>query len=148
MANDSTRASLELLYNISRELATALELRMVLQRILLLSLGYVNGERGSIIVLDDNGQALDSAIVYRSHMHAHATGQLRETVDHGLAGWVMRNRKPAVIDDTSRDERWLHRPDDAVGHSGPKSAICVPLLARERLVGVLTVVHPIPGYFT
>jgi GAF domain-containing protein len=32
--------------------------------------------------------------------------------------------------------------------SGAKSAICVPLLAREKLVGVLTLVHPKPNAFT
>jgi PAS domain S-box-containing protein len=147
MANDNTRASLELLYHISRELATALDLRAVLQRILFLSLRNVGGERGSIVVLDDNGQVVDSAIVYGVRIHSHTTQQLRETVDRGLAGWVVRNRQAVVIQDTSRDERWLRRPDDATDRSGAKSAICVPVLARERLVGVLTVVHPEPGFF-
>jgi PAS domain S-box-containing protein len=40
------------------------------------------------------------------------------------------------------------RPDDAVDRSGVKSAICVPLLARENLVGVLTLVHPAPNVFS
>lgn len=148
MATDSTKTSLELLYHTSRELASAIDLRLVLQRVLLLALGYVDGERGSIVVLDDSGQAMDSVLVYRSKIHANNTSQLRETVDKGLAGWVARSRKPTLIVDTSRDERWLRRPDDLQSRSGPKSAICVPLMARERLVGVLTVVHPRPGYFT
>jgi PAS domain S-box-containing protein len=147
MANDNTRASLELLYHVSRELATALDLRAVLQRVLFLSLRNVGGERGSIVVLDDNGQPVDSAIVYGVRVHSHTTQQLRETVDRGLAGWVVRNRQAVVVQDTSRDERWLRRPDDASDRSGAKSAICVPVLARERLVGVLTVVHPQTGFF-
>src|SRR5215203_5232915 len=40
------------------------------------------------------------------------------------------------------------RPDDAIDKSGVKSAICVPLLAREKLVGVLTLVHAKPDAFT
>ena len=148
MTTDSTRASLELLYNISRELTAALDLRLVLERVLLLSVHYVEGERGSIVVLDDKGQAVDSAIVYRDKVKANATSQLREIVDRGLAGWVIQNRKGVIVPDTSLDERWLRRPDDARERSGAKSAICVPLLSRERLVGVLTVVHPKPGYFT
>jgi NtrC-family two-component system sensor histidine kinase KinB len=51
------------------------------------------------------------------------------------------------VPDTSRDERWLRRPDDAVDQSGAKAALCVPLMARERLVGVLTLVHPEPGAY-
>jgi two-component system, NtrC family, sensor histidine kinase KinB len=147
LANDSTRASLELLYHVSRELAAALDLRTVLQRVLFLSLRNVGGERGSIVVLDDNGIVVDSAIVYGVRVHSHTTQQLRETVDRGLAGWVVRSRQAVVLPDTSRDERWLRRPDDANDRSGAKSAICVPVMARERLVGVLTVVHPEVGFF-
>jgi two-component system, NtrC family, sensor histidine kinase KinB len=144
---DESRSSLELLYNISRELASALDLRTVLQRILFQSLKYVGGERGSIVVLDENERPLDSAIVYGAKIHDHTTHQLRETLDRGLAGWVVRSRKPAWVPDTTRDERWLRRPDDSVDRSGAKSALCVPLLTRDRLVGVLTLVHPVPGSY-
>jgi two-component system, NtrC family, sensor histidine kinase KinB len=148
MSGDETRSSLELLYNVSRELASALELRTVLQRILFQSLKYVGGERGSIVVIDDNGKAVDSAIVYGRKIHDHTTQQLRETIERGLAGWVIRTRQPVWVPDTSRDERWLRRPDDAIDKSGAKAALCVPLKARERLVGVLTLVHPEPGAYT
>jgi two-component system, NtrC family, sensor histidine kinase KinB len=147
MPDDETRSSLELLYNVSRELASALDLRTVLQRILLQSLKYVGGERGSIVVMDDNGKVIDSAFVYGRKIHDHTTQQLRETIERGLAGWVVRKRQPAWVPDTSRDERWLRRPDDAVDKSGAKAAMCVPLMARERLVGVLTLVHPEPGSY-
>lgn len=147
MAEDETRSSLELLYNVSRDLATALDLRQVLQRVLFQSLKYVGGERGSIVVMDDNGKAIDAAIVYGRKVLDHTTQQLRETIERGLAGWAVRNRQPAWVPDTSRDERWLRRPDDAVDRSGAKAAMCVPLLARERLVGVLTLVHPQPGAY-
>lgn len=147
MAADTTRDQLELLYHVSRDLATAIDLRTVLVKILSLSLSTVGGERASIVVMDERGKPLDAAIVYGSRVLEHTTQQLRETVDRGLAGWVVRNMKPVLVPDTSRDSRWLRRPDDAQERSGAKSAICVPLLARERLVGVMTVVHPIPGSF-
>jgi len=147
MADQETKSTLEFLYDVSRDLASALELRTVLQRILFQSLKYVGGERASIVVLDDNGKAIESAIVYGRKIHDHTTQQLRETVERGLAGWVVRNRQPAWVPDTSRDERWLRRPDDAIDKSGAKAALCVPLMARERLVGVLTLVHPEPGAY-
>jgi NtrC-family two-component system sensor histidine kinase KinB len=148
MPDDETRSSLELLYEVSRELASALELRTVLQRILFQSLKHVGGERGSIVVMDDNGKVVDSAIVYGSKIHDHTTQQLRETTERGLAGWVIRTRQPAWVPDTSRDERWLRRPDDSIDKSGAKAALCVPLMARKRLVGVLTLVHPEPGSYS
>ncbi len=148
MPEDESRSSLELFFNVSRELSSALELHTVLQRVLFQSLKVVGGERASIIVLDDSGNALDSAIVYGRQMHDNTTQQLRDTIDRGLAGWVVRHRQPVWVPDTSKDQRWLHRPDDDSSRSGAKSAMCVPLQARDRLVGVLTIVHPVPGSYT
>ncbi|PKN91919.1 MAG: hypothetical protein CVU44_16640 [Chloroflexi bacterium HGW-Chloroflexi-6] len=141
------RSTLELLYKVSREFATALDLKTVLQRVLFSAINNVGGERGSVVVMDDNGRAVDSAIVYGNQVRENTTVQLRETVERGLAGWVVRNREAALVPDTSKDERWLRREDDALERSGAKSAICVPLLAREKLVGVLTLVHPVPGTY-
>lgn len=144
---EQTRSLLELLYHVSREVASALDLRTVLQRVLYEAIQNVGGERGTIVVLDDSGKPIDATIVYGKHFHEHTTQQLRDTVERGLAGWVLRNRKAALIPDTSRDERWLRRPDDASDKTGAKSAICVPLTARERIVGVLTLVHSVPNTF-
>src|SRR4026208_1406399 len=141
------RALLELLYHVSRELATALDLRTVLQRVLYEALQNVGGERCSIVVLDDAGKAVDATIVYGKQVHEHTTQQMRDTMERGLAGWVTRDHKGVLVLDTSKDDRWLMRPDDAVDRSGAKSAICVPLQAREKLVGVLTLVHPTPNAF-
>ncbi len=138
------RSTLELLYKVSREFATALDLRTALHRVLFAAINNVGGERGSVVVMDDNGRVVDSAIVYGNQLRETTTIQLRDTIERGLAGWVVRNREGALIPDTSKDERWLRREDDALERSGAKSAICVPLLAREKLVGVLTLVHPIP----
>ncbi len=144
---DKTKALLELLYHVSRELATALDLRTVLQRVLYEAIQNVGGERCSIVVLDDAGKAVDATIVYGTKVHEHTTQQMRDTMERGLAGWVVYNRKGVYVPDTSKDERWLIRPDDAMDRTGVKSAICVPLLAREKMVGVLTLVHPKPNAF-
>ncbi len=144
---DRTRQLLELLYHVSREVATALDLRTVLQRVLYEAIQNVGGERCSVVVLDDLGKAVDATIVYGTTMHEHTTQQMRDTMERGLAGWVVRNRRGVYIPDTGKDERWLLRPDDALNKAGAKSAICVPLQAREKLVGVLTLVHSTPNAF-
>ncbi|HZD57672.1 MAG TPA: GAF domain-containing protein [Anaerolineales bacterium] len=146
--NASTQASLELLYHISRELATALDLRTVLQRVLSLSMRNIGAISGSLLVLDESGQPVESAIIYRSQVFEHTTQQLRATLENGLAGWVTRQRQAVLVPDTSQDERWLRRPDDAPERTGPKSAVSAPLLVRDRLVGVMTLVHPKPGSFS
>ena len=60
---------------------------------------------------------------------------------------MLNHRQPVLVTDTSRDQRWLVRPDDLNENSTAKSAMCVPLLAREQLVGILTLVHPTPNRF-
>ena len=147
MPEDRSRTLLELLINVSREVATALDLRTVLQRLLFAALQNVGGERGSIVVMDDSGKPVDATIVYGKQFHEHTTTQLRDTVERGLAGWVVQNRKPALVPDTTKDDRWLRRADDSAEQTGAKSAICVPLMARDRLVGVLTLVHSVPNVF-
>ncbi|MCA2002703.1 MAG: GAF domain-containing sensor histidine kinase [Chloroflexi bacterium] len=147
MPQDRSQPLLELLMSVSREVAAALDLRTVLQRLLFSAMQHVGGERSSIVVMDDAGKPVDATIVYGQKFHEHTTQQLRDTVERGLAGWVVQNRKAALIKDTSKDDRWLRRADDTANKNGAKSAICVPLLARERLVGVLTLVHSIPNAF-
>ena len=145
---ETTRSSLDLLYHISRELASALDLRAVLERMLFLSLRNTGAISGSIIVLDDSGRAVESAIVTGEQVMKDTTQQLRVTLDRGLAGWVVRNRKPALLIDTSQDERWMQRQYDLDERTDPKSAVSAPLLVRgERLVGVMTLVHPKAGFF-
>ena len=147
MTENQSRSLLELLVKVSREVATALDLRTVLQRVLYACIQYVGGERGSVVVMDDFGKPVDATIVYGQRFHDHTTQQLRDIVEKGLAGWVIQNRKASLVPDTSKDDRWLRRADDAVEKTGPKSAICVPLMARDRFVGVLTLVHPVPNTF-
>lgn len=142
-----TKASLDLLYHVSRELASALELRVVLERVIKLSLQNVSGSSGSIIVLDDRGQAVDSIIVVGSKVIQETTDQLKFTLDKGLAGWVRKNRQAALIPDTSLDKRWQRPTQGEEAKAGPKSVVCTPLIVREQLVGVMTLTHPEPGFF-
>ncbi|MDX1438160.1 MAG: GAF domain-containing protein, partial [Anaerolineales bacterium] len=69
------------------------------------------------------------------------------TLDRGLAGWVVKNRQPVLVQDTSTDERWLRRPDDSPERTGAKSALSVPLIVGDQLVGVITLVHPDTNFF-
>jgi two-component system, NtrC family, sensor histidine kinase KinB len=147
-ANGSTRASLELLYNISRELASALDLQALLRRILFLSMDNIGAANGSIIVLDDEEQALESIIVVGDKVHVNTTRQMRIILEGGLAGYVAKHRQAVLIPDTSLDERWMRRPDDDTKRTGPKSAMSAPLLVRDKIVGIMTLVHPSPGFFT
>ncbi len=144
----STRASLELLYHVSREIATAIDLQTLLERILSLSMQNIGAINGSIIALDDGGHPVASTLIIKTNILGYSTEQLQDTLDRGLAGWVVRNRQAVLIHDTSKDERWIRRPDDAEDATGPKSVVSTPFLAQERLVGVITLVHPQTNFFS
>src|SRR4030066_1587771 len=146
--DNSTRSSLELLSHISRELSSALDLRTVLERVLFLSMQNVGAINGSIIVLDDNGAPVDSAIVAGKTLHNHTTKRLRETLEKGLSGWVVRERQVALVENTNIDERAKPRQYEDDEKQLPESAVSVPLLTHDNLVGVLTLVPPRTGFFT
>lgn len=144
---ERARASLELLYRISRELAAHLDLRELLQRILRLTLDNVGAPSGSILVLDEQGAVTDGALAFGGKVHDHTADQLADTFERGLAGWVVEHRQPALVRSTRDDPRWLRRPEEE-GSAESRSAVSVPLVARERVVGVLTLVHPQANKFT
>ena len=144
--SDSVK-SLELLYNVNRELTAALDLHTVLQRVMILSMKNIGAVSGSIIVLDENEDPVESAIVIGDRIIEHTTAQLQVIFKQGLAGWVAKNRQAVLIDDTSQDKRWLRRPDDEEEATGPKSAVSVPLHVRDQLIGVMTLVYSTPGFF-
>ncbi|MEX1248951.1 MAG: GAF domain-containing protein [Anaerolineales bacterium] len=143
-----TQASLDLLYHISRELAAALELRAVLERVIKLSLENVSGSSGSIIVLDDQGDPVDSIIVVQNKVIPETTEQLKFTLEEGLAGWVRKHRQAALIRDTSQDKRWRRPSRGEETKAGPKSVVSAPLIVRDKLIGVMTLTHPEPSFFT
>jgi NtrC-family two-component system sensor histidine kinase KinB len=145
-AKERTRASLELLYTISRELAAQLDLREVLKRVLQLTMSNVNAPSGSIIVLDERGEVSEGALAYEGKVHEHTAEQLTDTYERGLAGWVVEHRQAAMISSTRDDPRWLRRPDQP-SDGDSRSAISVPLIARDRVAGVLTLVHPQARHF-
>jgi len=146
--NSTALTSLELLYNISRELTSALDLSTVLERVISLSMENVGALNGSIIVMDSSKAPIEGILCVGEKQINNATKQLAATLYDGLAGWVIRNQQGALIEDTSKDDRWLKRPDDDASQTGAKSAVCVPLIAHQNLVGVMTLVHPNPNSFS
>ena len=139
-------SSLELLYSISRELTGQLDLRELLQRVLQLTLENIGGSSGSILVLDEEGSIIEGALAYDGRVHDHTADQLTFSYERGLAGWVVEHKQGVLVANTLDDQRWIDRP----GENGlnARSAICVPLIARGRVVGVLTTSHPDPDKLT
>jgi PAS domain S-box-containing protein len=146
-AIERAKASLELLYSISRELTAELDMHELLQRVMKLTLKEVTALSGSIIVLDENEELKEGAVIYDGEVLDYPVENLSTTFKEGLAGWVFREGRAAFVTNTLEDERWIQQTDDSF-EDAVRSAISVPLIARNRVVGVLTMVHPGEEHFS
>ena len=123
----------ELLSQISEEFAAKLDLHNLLMRLLNLTVNYLDATSGSIVVLDEQGEVVDGASAYAGKIDGAPAELFSETVRKGLAGWVVENRRPAIVENTEEDPRWLMRVWET-----SRSAICIPLMTMDRVIGVLT----------
>jgi hypothetical protein len=96
----------------------------------------VGGERASLLLLPAE-QADEPALVLSNGQHT-SIKRAQEVIEHGLAGLVLRERAPMIIDETDTDRRWLSLRLTR-GDQRTRCAMAVPLIWGERLVGALTV---------
>ena len=122
-------------------------LTQLLQRTLDLAVEGIGAASGSILVLDTEGEIVDGAISYGGEVRQQPAQRLKEFLRNGLAGWVAQRGQAALIRDTRSDPRWL-RSQWEVDDDRSRSAVCVPLINSDRLVGVLTLVNNPPHPFT
>src|SRR5215468_11250402 len=69
---------------------------------------------------------------------------LRMPASQGIAGWVARHREPLLLEDASSDPRW-NRGFEAATRFRPRSMLCVPVISRSALHGVIQVMNRIDG---
>ena len=134
-----------------QEMATGLDvfstLPDLLARLLALSRNGVGASSGSILLLSENGGVDQMALDYAGEVRPHSDPHLLETLRRGLAGWVMENRRAALVSSTRDDPRWRLMAWETESNNS-RSAISVPLVDRENTLGVLTLTHARPGKFS
>jgi PAS domain S-box-containing protein len=143
--SDHTR-HLEMLVQIA-ELLSTLDLDQVLTQIIGLTTDTTGAARGSFFLLDEEGLSLQRFIAARNLPSESKAVVSRYVLERGLAGWVITNRRSALVTDTRADDRWITLEDDTE-QSRVRSAICVPFFVNDSLRGVMTLEHPDAGYFT
>jgi len=119
-------------------------LPMMLQTTLDLSAELADAEKGSLFLLAKNGVVTDSILTRTEATPEQRSRLIGNVLDKGLAGWVRTNRQIGLITDTKNDERWLDMPNQpyTVG-----SALAVPIMRGEDLLGILTLLHANQGHF-
>jgi len=143
MQTQQSQELLQTLYDVSDHLATSLDLEWVLSRVLELSIEATQARQGSIFLLPDQDTPAPR-VLRRDLAGLEADQVISQVLTDGLAGWVVRNREGILIADTSQDARWLALPNDS---DPPRSALGVPLMANQRVLGVITLDHSDVGHF-
>ena len=137
----------ETLLRILTEVSSSLDLDRALNRTLALLNDAIGAEQGTIMLLN----AEDNLLHYRAgygYLTEKVTGEGRSfklKIGEGLAGWVVAQREPALIDDLTADPRWVRNSASSREH---RSAIAMPLLVAEDVIGVLMVFHRRPNFFS
>jgi signal transduction histidine kinase len=70
----------------------------------------------------------------------------RMPADKGIAGWVATHREPLIVGDVNRDDRYYRAISEDFDFA-TTSLLCVPLVARGQVIGVLQVLNHEPGKY-
>jgi sigma-B regulation protein RsbU (phosphoserine phosphatase) len=117
----------------------------MLRKTIDISIELTSAELGSLVLLDSDGVVIDS-ILCRGEISPEISNTLIDSVfKKGLAGWVIRNREIGLVNDTKKDDRWLILPNQPYI---ARSALALPIVSCEMLLGVLTLTHSRPAHFT
>jgi PAS domain S-box-containing protein len=133
---------MELLYDVGQCLNASMNLSEVLHNSLILITSGLEAQRGSILFTDPDLTEHNTLTI--AAIPEAVFRPSRGIAKESLAGWVVEHGESTIVFDTQRDERWLAYPEE---ERPMRSAICLPLKERGRVIGVLTLVHPEPGYF-
>jgi signal transduction histidine kinase len=108
------------------------------------ALDIMNGTVGEILLIDEQTQILTRRV------HRGLSKEFVETIrlglGEGVTGSVAQSGKAVLLEDISSDQRVAHR--ELVLAEGLKAFICVPLRARDKVLGVLNVASRMPRNFT
>ena len=114
----------------------------ILYRILTSALAAVNSDNASLLLLDEESGELvfvESNSPYRAQLLG-----VHLPAGEGIAGWVVANRTPKLVEDVRYEPLFFSRIDEQIGFMS-RSIICVPLLDGERPLGALEVVNSRSG---
>jgi len=69
---------------------------------------------------------------------------VRIRCDQGIAGWVARHRQPVRLQNVTEDERYYSGIETET-HFTPRTMLCVPMVSKDTLLGVIQVINKIDG---
>ena len=132
------------LIEISRDLASTLNLDLLLNKIVHAAADICNSEAASILLYDDANNILFFQAA--TNIEKPLMKGLVVPVNHSIAGWVVQNKKPTIINDTSKENRHFTKIGQTT-QMETRSLLASPLISKNRLVGVLEAINKRSGQF-
>ena len=132
--------TLVLLNEISRELTSILDLDQLLKRIGDLLTRVIDYQMFSILLLDEGGTKLQHRFSLRFQENIHLKHDI--PLGDGLVGASAASGQAILVPDVSKDARYISVNPET------RSELCVPLIYKDKVIGVLDLEHTRRGYFT
>jgi len=132
--------SLILLNEISRDLTSILNLDQLFKRIGEQLKRLIDYQMFSILLLNAAGTKLEHRFSLRYNEKIHLKHDI--PLGKGLVGYAAENNEPVLVADVSRDPRYISLNPET------RSELCVPLVYKGQVIGVLDIEHTRVGYFT
>jgi phosphoserine phosphatase RsbU/P len=129
-----------LLNEIARELTSILNLDELLGRIAELLQRLIDFQIFSILLLDSSGEKLQHRFSLRFNENVHVKQEI--PLGHGLVGHAAQTRQAILVPDVSKDPRYI------AANPETRSELTVPLIYKDKVIGVLDLEHTRRGFFT
>lgn len=140
-------ASVKLLHLLEaiRKLSSTLNLSDLLRQVMQLATDVVEAESSSLLLYDEQTGELFFDLALSEKESELKT--IRIKPGEGIAGWVLENKKSRIVDDVAADPQWAKRADEHTRFE-TKSLLAVPLIYKDKLLGVVEAVNKLSGEFT
>ena len=106
----------------------------------------MNVEAGSLLLIEDGALAFKVAFNSNPEINIGALDTLRVQLGQGIAGYSAARGEPVIVRDT-RDSRQFTPDFDRQTGFQTRSILCVPLISRGRVLGVIEVINKLNGAF-
>ncbi len=130
------------IFEASRLVSSTLRLSDLLSTVMRLAGEVVRAEASSILLQDPVTEELYFDVALGSK--GGALTQVRLKKGEGIAGWVASVRRPALVNDVAKDPRWTQKADKT-SQFQTKSILAVPMLAKDKLIGVMEAINRADG---
>jgi signal transduction histidine kinase len=133
------------LIDIARDLASTLDLDILLNQIVSAASDLTESEAASILLYDDAARQLHFQVA--TNLDQPTLRGLVVPLDGSIAGWIVTNHKAARITNAQTDPRHFSTIEKQT-HITTCSLLGVPLITKDKVVGVLEVINKQAGEFT